>query len=235
MCLSHCWLFYMECPWQTIRGKILVWLSYLFSFFGKADTFRVVCYILRCIMMNYRKIDVCCCVHQLICDADMKITNCVAKWPGSVHDARILRESGIFDAFESDRPPLNGFILGDSGYMLRNWLMTPVANIRSPRDEAFNAAHCGTRCTIEQCIGVLKRRWHCLHTELRVTPQRACEIICACVVLHNHALHYNHVLDDVDDMDEMGNNNAPPARTLSEQAWLAAGKAARDQLINNIF
>lgn len=32
---------------------------------------------------------------QLMCDADLIITNCVVKWPGSVHDAHILRESPI--------------------------------------------------------------------------------------------------------------------------------------------
>jgi hypothetical protein len=52
---------------------------------------------------------------------------------GYVHDARILRETTTFDAFESDQ--LTGFTLSDSGYMLQDWLMTPIVNIRSPMDE----------------------------------------------------------------------------------------------------
>jgi len=127
-------------------------------------------------------------VQQIISDADLNIVNCVAKWPGGVHDARILRESPLFDAFESSNKPLSGFILGDSGYMLRDWLMTPISVIRTPKDEAYNKALCGTRVTVERCIGVLKRRWHCFHTELRVSPQRACQIVCACVILHNRAV-----------------------------------------------
>lgn len=40
--------------------------------------------------------------------------------PGSAHDARILRESAVFDAFEeADPPPLTGHLLGDGGYMCR--------------------------------------------------------------------------------------------------------------------
>jgi len=57
------------------------------------------------------------CFKKLICDADLKIINCVAKLLGSVRDARVLRESAIFSAFESNRKPLSGFIIGDSGYM----------------------------------------------------------------------------------------------------------------------
>ena len=37
-----------------------------------------------------------------MCDADLLFLNCIAKWPGSVHDARVLRESSLFDAFESE-------------------------------------------------------------------------------------------------------------------------------------
>jgi hypothetical protein len=65
--------------------------------------------------------------------------------------------------------------------MLREWLFTPVVRIRSPKDLAYNTAHSVTCCTIERCIGILKRRWHCPHTELRVAPDRACQIfLCMC-------------------------------------------------------
>lgn len=37
----------------------------------------------------------------MICNARYKIINCVAKWPGSVHDSRIFRDSHISVAFEN--------------------------------------------------------------------------------------------------------------------------------------
>jgi len=32
---------------------------------------------------------------QIICDADMLLTNVVARWPGSTHDSFILRHSSV--------------------------------------------------------------------------------------------------------------------------------------------
>lgn len=66
-----------------------------------------------------------------MCNTNMKIINCIAKWPGLVHDACILKESAIFTAFESCHKPPNGYILGDSGYILREWLMIPVLHLNS--------------------------------------------------------------------------------------------------------
>ena len=119
----------------------------------------------------------------------MRIINCVAKWPGAVHDARrILHESPLFAAFESARKPFTGMLLGDSGYMLRDWLLTPILNPHTPKEQAYIDALCVTRCTVERCIGVLKRRWHRLHGEIRLATRRVCKVITACVVLHNRAM-----------------------------------------------
>lgn len=88
-----------------------------------------------------------------MCDADFLIINQVCNMPGSVHDARILRESAIFQAFEGPNKPLHGIVLGDSGYMIRAWLLTPYPNPQSEAQERYNFAHSSTRTTIERCIG----------------------------------------------------------------------------------
>ena len=64
---------------------------------------------------------------QIVCDANLRVINCVVKNPGSVHDARMLRESALWRMFENQPPILDGIILGDSAYPLREWLMTPFA------------------------------------------------------------------------------------------------------------
>lgn len=39
---------------------------------------------------------------QLICDPEMIIRNCVVRWPGSVHDSRILREMRLYMKINSE-------------------------------------------------------------------------------------------------------------------------------------
>ena len=48
---------------------------------------------------------------QTVCDAQMKILDLVAKWPGSTHDSFIWRSSGIHTMFQ--RNDINGWLLGE--------------------------------------------------------------------------------------------------------------------------
>ena len=58
---------------------------------------------------------------------DLRIIDVVANWPGSTHDAHVLRQSGVHQRFQDHLLPRtpNGILLGDSGYPLLPWLMTP--------------------------------------------------------------------------------------------------------------
>ncbi|KAM7290153.1 putative nuclease HARBI1 [Ixodes scapularis] len=125
---------------------------------------------------------------QVVVDASCRIRNVVARWPGSTHDSRIFTEStlsvkladGVYD----------GLLLGDSGYTCQPWLMTPFLSPSSAAEVRYNTAHTTTRSIVERTIGQLKRRFHCLHAELRMEPSRCCDIIVACCVLHNLAKRY---------------------------------------------
>ncbi|KAK3554364.1 hypothetical protein QTP70_022590, partial [Hemibagrus guttatus] len=110
------------------------------------------------------------------------ITNVDAKWPGSVHDSRIYRESTLSNRLECGE--IDGFLLGEKGYPCKPTLMTPYPEPEPGPQQCFNVAHCRTRARVEMTIGLLKTRFQCLR-HLRVTPEKACDIIVACVVLHN--------------------------------------------------
>jgi hypothetical protein len=95
------------------------------------------------------------------------------------------------------------YLLGDSGYPLRTWLMTPFDDVVPNTPEAdFNRVHKTTRVKIECCNGVLKSRFRCLlkHRMLHYHPTVACKIINACVVLHN--ICTTHRIPEPDDEDE---------------------------------
>ena len=53
---------------------------------------------------------------QLMCDSQYRISNVVARWPGSTHDRRILQHSDIGQRFAAGQ--MDGIIIGDSGSSL---------------------------------------------------------------------------------------------------------------------
>jgi hypothetical protein len=75
---------------------------------------------------------------QLVFDGFNKITNVVARWPGSVHDSRILRESSLHTMFETGIVPRGYHLLGDSGYGAKRWLLTPYLDPQTPAQMAYN-------------------------------------------------------------------------------------------------
>ena len=123
-------------------------------------------------------------------------TNVVAHWPGSTHDSYLFRSSSICSYLENNHRSLDdGILLGDSGYACSPFLMTPYNNPRNTAQEAYNATHTKTRVEIEKTFGRSKRRFHVLHSEIRMTPEKACLITGACAVLHNIAVLMKKLTD----------------------------------------
>ena len=63
-------------------------------------------------------------------------------------------------------------------------------NFGTEQERRYNIAHVRTRGTVERCIGLLKGRWLCLGAAggtLLYTPEKVCDIIMACGILHNIA------------------------------------------------
>ncbi len=78
----------------------------------------------------------------------------------------------------------DGLLLGDRGYPCHRNLLTPLPWPWASPQQHFDVAHCRMRACVEMTIGLLKAFFQCLH-HLRVTPERAFDIIMACLVLHN--------------------------------------------------
>lgn len=62
---------------------------------------------------------------RTIYDAELNMQNIVYRWLGSAHDSKIFNNSLIRGRFE--RSEMNDSVLvGDSGYALRNYMLTPL-------------------------------------------------------------------------------------------------------------
>ncbi|XP_050516612.1 putative nuclease HARBI1 [Diabrotica virgifera virgifera] len=132
---------------------------------------------------------------QLICDSELNIQNIVCRWPGSAHDSHIFRSSRIKEEFENGDFG-NSVIVGDSGYGIKPYLITPLANPRTPAENLFNESPIRTRNPIERCIGVWKRRFPVLAYGLRVKSTKVEAIVVTCAVLHNIAMANNDNMPD---------------------------------------
>ncbi|KAK3715217.1 hypothetical protein QZH41_018323 [Actinostola sp. cb2023] len=166
---------------------------------------------------------------QAVVDYKQRFINCVCKWPGSVNDSFILQNSAIFASFE--RGDIDGWLLGDSGYPLKSWLLTPVSIPSTSGEERYNTTHKKTRNVVERAFGILKSRFRCLHKStgcLLFNPERSCKVIYVCFILHNMCTNKKLPLHENVDVVEEEEDNA-----LHEEQQ--DGKSARESLIQLRF
>ena len=122
---------------------------------------------------------------QGICDANLLFLDVVAKWPGSIHDFLILQTSQVNDDFKNGKYA-DSWLLGDSGYPLKNWLMTLINQPVTSAERNFNEVHRKTRCSIERAFGIFKSRRRILdHTggSMSYSSTKVAKITVTCCVL----------------------------------------------------
>ncbi|XP_033755823.1 putative nuclease HARBI1 [Pecten maximus] len=163
---------------------------------------------------------------QGVVNSDLRFTNAVCKFPGSTHDSFILQSSCLPDVVSNLQD--GGWLLGDSGYPLKEWLMTPIGHPRAGQEERYNLAHCRTRNVVERAFGVLKARFRCLHKtggSLPYNPQKCAKMIECAIRLHNLAIDNRVPLTEPVEADA-GNNHiiAPTVNNI-------AAAAIRDRLV----
>lgn len=133
-------------------------------------------------------------VLQACCDSRRVFTNVYGIWPGSVHDARILRHSALWDIGEGGEISPAGLqccVLADAGYPLRPWMITPISGrVRGVQDNAtaahYNFKLSSTRMVVERTFGLIKGVWRRLFMMVEMqSTDRIRNIILACVVMSN--------------------------------------------------
>ncbi|KAL9978418.1 hypothetical protein ACROYT_G015931 [Oculina patagonica] len=159
---------------------------------------------------------------QLVCDNNMVFTDVLAGWPGSVHDSRVLRNSGLWHT-SANKFLGDTHLLGDGGYPLLRWLITPYRDNGhlTARQQRFNRILSSIRQTVERAIALLKGRWRRLLFLDHLDLELEVKIIIAACVLHNFCLVHDdfdagYMLDGNDDNDR-DDNQVPCPDGRAEQ------------------
>lgn len=170
---------------------------------------------------------------QAVCGPNLEFHNVVARWPGSVHDSRIFDNSRLCAEIEVHLNP-RYHLLGDAGYALKRYLMTPVSFPANAHERAYNYSHSQTRNTIERAFGVLKRRFGYLGKKIRTHLDTTKTIVVACAVLHNIAVIARLVLPQYGrDINVIVNNI--PNEVLPQRQGNVEGRVKRQQIIRDFF
>ncbi|XP_028416966.1 protein ANTAGONIST OF LIKE HETEROCHROMATIN PROTEIN 1-like [Dendronephthya gigantea] len=148
-------------------------------------------------------------ILQAVVGQNLTFLDTAIGYLGSMHDARVLRSSDIFQKAQDGEiltEPLariNGvqvrpLLLGDGAYPLLPWLMKPYPNganlNRSQR--RFNKTLSSARSTVERAFGVLKARWRILLKRLDNRFENIPDVILSCCILHNFCQKAGEEFDD---------------------------------------
>ncbi|XP_075780998.1 uncharacterized protein LOC142827982 [Pelodiscus sinensis] len=135
-------------------------------------------------------------VLQALVDHRGLFTDLCVGWSGRAHDARIFRNSHLYERLQTgtffpQRTSAIGdiempvCIVANAAYPLMPWLMKPYTGHLTPSKEVFNAHLTRARLQVECAFGRLKGRFRCLLTCLDMGEHNIPEVVAACCILHN--------------------------------------------------
>lgn len=134
--------------------------------------------------------------------------------PGRMHDARVFRNSPLFNAIRNGLIPHNLYLIGDSAYPLLQNLMTPYKdNGHLTRSQfIYNTKLSSIRSIIERTFGILKSKFRRLKYLDISNFDLGNNIIAAICVLHNFILKRDGLIEneyfyDNEELEEEEVNN----------------------------
>ncbi|XP_065078038.1 putative nuclease HARBI1 [Ochlerotatus camptorhynchus] len=168
---------------------------------------------------------------QATCNATEQFTSVDCEWAGSVHDARIWRNSDIFDIIQDNAS--GALLLTDEAYPLTPWMMKPYRDPVTSSQKMLNVIHTRERVIIERVFGQVKQRFPILQSKVRVKTEKNPRMIAACFILHNAAKYLN---DRDFELDETTTYDiAVPASTVIENTALQRGQKRRDAIASYLL
>ncbi len=152
---------------------------------------------------------------QAITDHRGEFIDIFVGYPGSVHDASVLRNSPVNTG--GLYPPAGKCIHGDGGHPCLSaptCLITPYReSVQNPLQARFNSKHPRARNIVERAFGMIKTSWRSVFFKaMEVSPAFMPEVIACCAVLHNIALQNGDIIEP--EVRE-NNDDAPPPKPVT--------------------
>jgi hypothetical protein len=178
---------------------------------------------------------------QAVCDDRLLFLNVWPGIPGASHDSGIEKRSLFFRLADATIPRRH-YILGDSGYRLMRWQLTPYKQMHRGRplnDEQnfFNYVHSSMRMVIERAFGRVKTRWRKLH-KMDMRDQRTCTaLISSAFILHNFIEILENQYPDINPRFEQwppAPRRIDPAVQLPDEEEMVELNAERDGIASYV-
>ena len=156
---------------------------------------------------------------QAVVDGNMLFLDSSAGYPGSMHDARILRNSTLYQRAEQgdvltgpvvdvDGHEIGPYLFGNSAYPSSPWLQKPFPEATRDRSEIqFNRELSSARVKVECAFCCLKSGWRILQKRLNSDLALSVKNAIACAVLHNFCIIMGDDWDDDGSPDHHDCNN----------------------------
>ena len=182
-------------------------------------------------------------ILQAVVDHDYLFQDICVGWPGSVHDARVFANSGMYKKmtidriFDGNEVQIKGkniplFLIGDSAYPLKTFLMKPFTfNSSLANDQkVFNYHLSKARIVVENAFGRLKARWRRLTKRNDMNVSNIPYVVTACCILHNICEIFGDRVHDAW-LDDTGDVLDQPLTTSTGDRAESDAKEIRNTLV----
>ena len=180
-------------------------------------------------------------ILQAVVDHDYLFMDIMVGWPGSVHDARVLANSDLYQK-ATDKQILNSesrrilekniypFLIGDSAYPLTSWIMKPFPcnSALSHSQKQFNYRLSRARIVVENAFGRLKARWRRLMKQNDMNICNVPNVVATCCILHNICESRGETF--IEGWSEEARQEDPPS-TSTSAASSSQAKDIRETLV----
>lgn len=138
-------------------------------------------------------------ILQAVCSHDLTFTDLNVGWPGRVHDAKVLKNSHLWETGFQKTDNGHFHLLGDAAFPLKEWLLTPYRDNGhlTAQQRRFNIALSSKRQVIERAFGMLKGRFRRLKYINLKTVEEICKTVVAACILHNICIVENDGFEDI--------------------------------------